>query len=396
MDAAGNAYITGGTASADFPIKNAFQKSLRTPCTLFGPCGNAFVTKLDAAGSGLIYSTYLGGSNTNLNQGPFFADQGVGIAVDSKGSAYVTGRNRSSDFPIKNAFQSKPAMIFVSKLEPAGDKLAYSTYIGGSSSDQANGIAVDANGSAYITGVTHSSDFPVKNPFQSKGKNPNGSAFVTKFDAAGTALVYSTYLSGSGGPLHPPEDQGNSIAVDGHGNAYVTGYAGSSDFPLKNAFQKTFQGDVCAFVTKFDAAGTALVYSTYLGGGGGPFTNQGNAIAVDMQGNAYIAGYTQSPLFPLKNAFQKTLNSYKHDGSCSGYYCGNAFVTKFATAGQVIYSSYLGGSFDDTATEIGVDTEGNAWLAGVATSHDFPTKDAIQPVYGGGPSDGFVTKISAK
>lgn len=385
VDVAGNAYITGATASPDFPTKNAFQNSIHTPCTQAGTCGNAFVTKLDAAGSELVYSTYLGGSTTELNPGAGFADQGLGIAVDSNRSAYVTGLNLSSDFPTKNAFQIKPGTVFVTKLEPAGNKLAYSTYLGGNGFpyDQPNGIAVDSGGNAYIAGVTSSSDFPTKNAFQKKLAGFSD-AFVTKFDAAGNALVYSTYLGGS------EPDGANGIALDAHGNAYVTGVTSSTDFPLNNAGQKRLAGSSDAFITKFDAAGNELVYSTYLGGDGGPFTTQGNGIAVDANGNAYVAGYTQSPEFPIKNAFQS-----QNKASCGS--CGNAFVTKLDAAGTaLVYSSYLGGMLDDTARAIGVDTFGNAWLTGRATSPDFPTKNPFQPAYGGGTSDAFVTKISAR
>jgi len=208
---------------------------------------------LAAAGSELVYSTYLGGS-TDFNLGST-GDAGFGIALDGGSNVYVTGYTDSSDFPTKNAFQrgigSTDGNAFVTKLDAAGTALVYSTYLGGSFRDQANGISVDTHDDAYITGRTQSPDFPAKNAFQGDLKSGGGNAFITKFDAAGTALVYSSYLGGSA-PY--PGDSGNGIAVDASGNAYVTGSTLSTDFPTKNAFQdklKSAKGN--AFVTKISA-----------------------------------------------------------------------------------------------------------------------------------------------
>jgi hypothetical protein len=382
-----NVYVTGFAGSTDFPTtSNGFQ-------TARPGLGNAFVTKFDAQGN-LVYSTYLGGSNSPSGQG----DQGFAIAVDAIGDAYVTGYTASTDFPTKNAFQktlkSLQQNAFVTRLDAAGNELVYSTYLGGSSfgGDQGNGIAVDADDNAYVTGFSFSADFPTKNAFQENLKGGRN-AFITKLDAAGCALLYSTYLGGSGG------DQGNAIAVDADHNAYVTGFTLSADFPTKNAFQNKLRGQCSdctnVFVTKFDMDGDSLVYSTYLGGTSMPdFAEAGNAIAVDAHGHAYVTGATNSIDFPTKNAFQRELKAQS----------GNAFVTKFDADGDsLIYSTYLGGSgtnipsgtcCGDRGMGIAVDAHGYAYVTGVSISTDFPTKDAFQDSLKGS-SDAFVTKLGA-
>ncbi len=313
VDTQGNADITGYTTSTNFPTKNPFQAT-------FGG-GDAFVTKLNAAGDALVYSTYIGGSGN---------DEGYGIAVDAQGNAYITGYTKSTNFPTKNPLQATfggNQDAFVTKLNAAGDALLYSTYLGGGGDDYGYGIAVDAQGSAYITGNTTSTNFPTKNPFQpTYGGNSGGGggfdgefdtirgdAFVTKLNAAGDALVYSTYLGGSG------DDGGVGIAVDTQGNAYITGYTTSTNFPTKNPLQATNGGGYYfgtdAFVTKLNATGDALLYSTYLGGSG---DEGGVGIAVDTQGNADITGYTESGNFPTKNPLQPTNGN------------GDAFIAKIS------------------------------------------------------------------
>src|SRR5439155_1437094 len=224
VDAAGNAYVTGLTDSTNFPTTaEAFQAAFG------GGGGDAFVTKLNPTGSALVYSTYLGGSGS---------DQGLGIAVDASGNAYVTGGTRSTDFPTTpGVFETTPSSVgdgFVTKLNPTGATLVYSTYLGGSGSDEGRSIAVDASGNAYVTGNTVSSNFPTTaGAFQTKiGSSGFFDAFVTKLNPTGAALVYSTYLGGSG------RDEGVGIAVDTAGNAYVTGVTVSSNFPTTaGAFQ---------------------------------------------------------------------------------------------------------------------------------------------------------------
>jgi hypothetical protein len=268
-----------------------------------------FVTKIGPAGSALVYSTYLCGTNGN--------SAGYGIAADSFGNAYVTGSAASTTFPTKNPIQGSNGGgtnvdAFVTKIDPTGSALVYSTYLGGSGGDVGYGIAVDGSGNAYVTGDTTSKNFPTVDALQSSLAGGNSSnAFVTKINAAGSALVYSTYLGG-GGP-----DIGYGIAVDSAGNAYVTGSTSSSNFPTTSPLQATYGGGTSdGFVTEINATGSAFVYSTYLGGDA---VDQANGIAVDGS-NAYVTGYTKSNNFPTASPQQ-------------GSYIGvvNAFVALIST-----------------------------------------------------------------
>jgi hypothetical protein len=243
----------------------------------------------------LSYSTYLGGTGL---------DNGSGIAVNSSGNAYVTGYTTSTDFPTTaGAFQTtSPAdyNAFVARLNATGTGLVYSTYLGGSGLDQSFAIAVNSSGEAYVTGETESTDFPTTpGAFQTTSRGGvGGDAFVSKLNATGTALVYSTYLGGSGSEV------GYGIAVDSSGDAYVTGYTDSSDFPITpGAFQTTSAGGPDVFVAKLNGSGTGLVYSTYLGGSG---NDQGFGIAVDSAGNAYVTGAASSTDFPRASAHSVT------------------------------------------------------------------------------------------
>ncbi len=376
VDSSGDAYVTGVTASTDFPTMNPFQAASAGG-------RDAFVTKLNGAGTALVYSTYLGGSGD---------EQGQGIAVDTASNAYVTGVTFSTDFPTVNALQSTCGSCsgglpdaFVIKFNPAGNALVYSTFLGGSAFEFGDGIAVDFSGNAYVTGQTLSTDFPTVNPIQAANAGA-GDAFVTKLNAAGSALVYSTYLGGSNTEIP------FGIAVDSSANTYVTGQTLSTDFPTVNAFQTANAGGV-AFVTKLNAAGSALVYSTYLGGS---LDDAARGIAVDSSGNAYVAGETNvsgratSDDFPTVNAIQATC------GGCSLGFT-DAFVTKLSAAGSaLVYSTYLGGSNDEIAFGIAVDSAGSAYVTGGTHSIDFPTANPLQETCPGcpGSSDAFVVKIS--
>ncbi len=233
----------------------------------------------------LVYSTYLGGSG---------GDDGIAIAVDRAGAAYITGMTGSVNFPTQSPYQNAYGGgqdVFVAKLAPAGDVLIYSTYLGGSGYDVGNSIAVDGAGSAYVTGITMSGNFPIRSPYLSS-LQAGSDAFVTKLAPAGNALVYSTYLGGTG------SDSGYGIAVDGAGSAYVAGETGSSDFPTQSPYQASIKSLSTAFVTKLVPAGNALAYSTFLGGTGG---DAAHAIAVDGAGSAYVTGMTHSPDFPSRS-----------------------------------------------------------------------------------------------
>ena len=386
IDSFGNAYVTGYTNSTDFPISHALQAQPGggscgvAPTTV--PCYDAFVAELDLSGSTLAYATYLGGSADDFGQG---------IAVDLAGNATVTGFTASPGFPTQGPLQSvfggTAFDAFVAKLAPSGASLVYSTLLGGSGEDFGSKVALDSTGAAYVTGYTNSVDFPVANAFQPSigggtcGAAPNTSpcfdAFVTKSRDDGTALAYSTYLGGSGG------DYGYGIAVDSSDHAYVTGLTTSTGFPVTpGALQATGGGtSVDAFVTKLDAEGSSAVYSTYLGGSG---AEAGRDVAVDPGGNAYVGGYTYGAGSPLTNPAQV---------ASGGFY--DAFLAKLNAAGSALaFSVYLGGSGNEKAHGLALDKWGNAYLAGETFSTDFPTTSGtLQPLYGGGAFDGFVTKL---
>jgi len=360
VDSADNAYVLGRTLSTDFPTQSPLDRT-------FNGGYDAFVAKLNATGSALVYSTYFGGSG---------GDEPSGIAVDSAGNAYVTGQTGSSNFPTVNALYDTlngVRDIFVAKLNAAGSTLVYSTYLGGSGWEYSYEIAVDSAGNAYVAGSTNSADFPMASPLDNT-LGGGSDATVTKLNATGSALVYSTYLGGSEG-----DAAYGGIAVDDAGNAYVTGYTQSNDFPTTNALYPTYGGGTDAFVTKLNTAGSALVYSTYLGGSN---SERGLDVIVDGAGSAYVTGYTFSSNFPTQSPLDSTL-----DGS------QDAFVAKLNAAGSVLlYSTYLGGNDGDIGEGIAVDS-GNAYVTGSTSSDNFPTQSPLDGTLDG-PSDAFVAKLN--
>lgn len=384
IDGAGNAYVAGTTQSADFPTTaGAFQTLGGGPLGTFANDG--FVAKLDPTGSALVYSTYLGGSDT----------EGInGIAVDAAGHAYVTGSTLSANFPTTaGAFQTGPASglppppvfqpsrydAFVTKLNPTGSALDYSTYFGGTREEVSVHIAVDALGNAYVTGTTRSENLPTTpGAFQRSGGGLTESAYVAKFTPTGAALGYATYLDGS------HHEFGAGIAVDAVGSAFVTGGTQSVDFPTTpGAVQPTIAGDADAFVTKLDPTGSTLVYSTYIGGS---FQDWGDAIALDSSGSAYVTGSTRSTDFPTRpGAWQPT--------SGGGFF--DTFVTKLDSTGSTFaYASYLGGSSADFPTGIAVDASARAYVTGFTSSGVFPTTAGAFQTTFGGDRDGFVARIT--
>jgi hypothetical protein len=326
----------------------------------------------------LLYGTFLGGSNW---------DEGYDIAVDASGAVYVTGMTVSADFPVTpgtfdttyNGGTMFGYDAFLAKLNVAGSALLdYATFLGGSGDEQGRAITVDGGGMAYVTGYTDSSDFPATLGALDTTHNGGYDVFVVKLSAAGSALVYATFLGGSGGDL------GHGIAVDGSGAAYVTGYTTSSDFPATlGALDTTHNGGYDAFVVKLSAAGSALVYATFLGGSGGDL---GHGIAVDGSGAAYVTGYTTSSDFPTTpGAFD-----ISHNGS------DDAFVAKLNVAGSDLdYATFLGGSGDEVGHSIAVDGSGAAYVTGETYSSDFPTTPgAFDTSFNGGYSDAFVARLS--
>ena len=337
----------------------------------------------------LRYSTYLGGQSRDL---------AGGIAVDSSGSAYVVGSTVSADFPVtSNAVQVKHGGqpnsgvgfigagdvfdVFVSKLSPDGSSLVYSTFLGGTGNDQGNAIAVDGAGNAVVAGDTGSPNFPLTTGAIQKGL-PSGvsqAGFVAKLKADGSDLIYSTYLSGSTGFAHI-----SAVALDTTGNAYLTGSTGAASFPTSpGAFQRTLAGGSDGFVTKLNTQGSAIVYSTFLGGklGDSPYT-----IAVDPAGNVYVAGSTSSSDFPVTSGAAQS----EPNGPIA------AFVTKLNAAGAaLVYSTYIGGSANgDSVSGIALDRDNSVLVTGSASSANFPTSTgAFQPTLAGGGSDAFVVRL---
>ena len=360
VDQAENIYVVGHTQSVNFPTSGPVQST-------YGGVRDAFVFKLSADGSQLLYSTYLGGNDEDY----------VGqIAVDAQGNASVVGTTYSRDFPTVNAFQATLGGgrdAFVAKLNADGSQLLYSTYLGGSDGDSALGVAVDASANVYVAGETSSANFPTVAAFQpTLAGLRNG--FVSKFDETGSNLVYSTYLGGTGADLAV------GIAVDDCGNAYITGNTSSSDFPTVKPLQPSLAGSIDAFLTRLNPDGTALFFSTYLGGSGQDF---GRAVAVDRDGNAYLTGWTLSRDFPTVMAVQPY-----HGGQ------NDAFVTKVYGDGSAIqFSTFLGGASSDSGNSIAVDADGNSYVVGYTGSDDFPNERAIQ-TYRAGSSDAFVAKLS--
>jgi hypothetical protein len=437
VDADGNAYVAGTTSSLNFPVAGEpFQG------TYAGGTSDAFVAKVNRAGDGLVYATYLGGSADETSNA---------LALDDSRQVYLTGFTASVDFPTKNPIQAThggpPIDAFVTKLAAGGDALVYSTYLGGAGLDVGNGItvdgagnahvsvrsgssnlpatpgafqtalagaedavvaklkadgsqylyltylggsgidigrriAVDRAGRAYVSGRTSSSNFPTTpGAVQTTFAGGPSDAFVTKLNAAGSALVYSTYLGGSG------DDEGSGIGLDRGGHAYTVGWTGSSDFPTtRHAFQTRHGGGVLdVFVTKLNVHGSRLVYSTFLGGSGSEMSFFG--LAVGRSGRAHVTGNTGSIDFPVARPL---------DGGGTLRGPADAFVTKLNENGsRLAFSTYLGGSNADGAQGIAVDRSGNVYVAGTTTSVDFPTTElAFQTTFGGPPNDVFVAKIS--
>ena len=427
-DAAGNVYVAGVTQSTDFPVTSGAAQS--TSNATAGR-GVAFVSKLDPSGTELIYSTYSGGTG---------GDTAYGVTVDSSGDAYVVGQTGSKNFPVTpGAFQTNfPGITaaFIAKLNPTGSALVYATYLGGNSTgflccDRASAVAIDSMGNTYVAG-TAIGGFPVTpGAVQTTiGSNLSSNAFVTKINPAGSALVYSTFLGGSGqvqfniGPAVFAGDGATALAVDNFGNAYVTGYAHSANFPVTaGAFQSrnkaaTTSGGASlipgynAFVTKINPSGSALVFSTYVGGSGVTIPNgaagseiifgdQANALSVDAIGNVYIAGFAYSADFPVTaGAFQTSLRAAQANQNIGtiGY---NAFLTKLNPAGTtLIYSTFVGGSGADRANGLATDGSGDAYITGGTTSLDFPvTPGALQTVnkaaVANNTSNAFITGLNA-
>ncbi|NOZ29074.1 MAG: DUF11 domain-containing protein [Chloroflexi bacterium] len=367
-------YVAGLTSSTDFPGTSGSAPGET----------DAFIAKFYSDGR-LAFATYLGGTTDGVPYGVGGADWVNDISL-SMGAVYVTGVTFSIDFPVKNAFQpgSVPgADAFITKLDSGSGALLYSTYLGGQGAESGEGVYADGN-AVYVTGYTNSVDFPITNgAFQGQygggtaAGSEYGDAFVTKLDTAksgASSLVYSTYLGGSG------DDVGTDIVVDAlDDTCYVTGWTESADYPIQGALQSALKGTTDAFVTKLNAAGTALIYSTYLGGSGG---ETGFGIVEDG-GKVYVAGGTGSADFPVTNAYQSSYGGH-----------GDGFITGINAAGTaLLYSTFLGGSDSDDIEALALN-DGKLYAVGSTSSQNFPTVQALYPTYGGGGSDAFVAELN--
>ncbi len=400
VDGAGNVYIAGVTTSTDLPTSRTGLQPAFAGLTTNGLTGDAFVAKFSPTGA-LLYLTYLGGSRD---------DAAGGIAVDSAGNAYVTGFTNSTNFPVSpNAAQASfhgyggnPLFnlgdAFITKINPSGNQILYSTYLGGSANEAASGIAIDSAGNAYITGSTLSTDLPVtpgafQPHYAGAGGQPTtdlgapffvaGDGFVAKLNPSGTQFLLVTYLGGS------LDDLPACIALDPAGNIVVGGMTISNNFPVTaNAFQPVYHGENTAqnpffyygdgFITKLNPAGTALVYSTYLGGTG---DDRVAALTTDSTGAVYATGPTSSPNFPItSNAYQRG-NAGPTLTQVAERVVGDAFLVKLDPTGStLLYGTYFGGRGDDAGNAIALDPTGAIYIAGQTTSTDFPaiTPDAFQ------------------
>ena len=403
VDTNGFVYVAGETLSAQLATPGAFQTNFQGGSLT----GDAFVAKLGNAGTNLIYLTYLGGSAD---------DAAFGLAVDGAGDAFVTGYTDSGNFPVTNALYKNisgtansvthyyPVDAFVAELNPGGSNLVYSTYLGGNGSDAGIGIAVDAAGGAYVTGLTYSTNFPTTNAlvFQLAGTtNPVMNhlagvvnAFVAKIGAGGSPLVYSTYFGGTN------SDQGNGIAVDAAGEACVTGFTDSTNFPtttngviqvLNNFATASFADD--AFVAKFAPSGTNLVYSTFLGGAN---DDEGYHIACDSAGSVFVTGYTDSTNFPNTATNVPGLSSFVATNASGIISATNAFLTKLNSSGAIVYSAIFGGYASDNGYGVAVDSRGEAFVVGASTSANFPTANVsgLLSATNSGGNDVFITAFN--
>lgn len=361
VSGAGTAYITGSTDSINYPVV--------TP-TIAAQIGgtDAFLTKLTAAGNGIVYSTYWGSTGF---------EEGTGVTVDPADNAYISGNTSAPNFPTQTPFQAALAGgmdAFMTKFSVAGNSIVYSTYLGGAGDDRAFDMAVADDAAVFVVGSTTSVTFPTTAVSAQPGLAGGRDGFLTHFSLAGNALLYSTFLGGSG------DDEIFSMAIDAPMNAYLTGRTNSSNFPTAAPSQPLYGGGVSdAFATKISPNGGARVYSTYLGGAG---DDRGEGIAIDGALNTFITGSTTSANFPILLPFQASLSGPS-----------DAFVTKLDPTGSArVYSTYLGGSGADAGMGVSVDLIGSAYVAGYTESLNFPTLAPFQSVFGG-VRDAFVSKL---
>jgi len=366
VDLSLSVYLAGDTASIDFPTENPYQSSR-------GGGQAAFLAKFASSGSALLYSTYLGGSGTS---------QGQGTAVDTSFRAIVVGETTSPNFPTLSPYQSSLSgapNLFVTRFSSVGSALEFSTYLGGSSGEAAGGVALGADGTITVAGATASIDFPTRSPYQAS-QNGAGDALIARLSSSGSSLVFSTYLGGAS------EDAATSLALpsNGGGDAVVAGVTISPDFPAWNSYQSTLNGPANVFLARLAAGGSALVFSTFLGGASD--TPVFCPLSLDAQGRSFVSGSTGSANFPTLHPYQSSRQGPNPD----------AFLTVFASGGSTLdYSTYLGGSGTDIGLALAIHPFGSVVVAGTTDAADFPTASAFQPTLAGG-EDAFISLFNAQ
>lgn len=374
VDAKGGLVLAGRTQSVDLPLAAAWQGRNRTGGPQ--PGGDGFIARLDPSGSELIWATYFGGQGD---------DAMTALALDMAGNVCVTGTTDSADLPVADAVQAARASgtsgrtAFVARFNEAGDKLLSSTYLGGGGSDEGRGLGLDGQGNIYVAGETTSPGFPMVAPFQ-PAMGGGKDVFLVKLDSNAAAILYSTFLGGGGA-----EELGG-LAVAADGSVVLAGSTQSVNFPLARPRQSGLRGRQDAFLVRFDPAGSALMFSTYLGGSG---DERASSVALDGAGRTYAAGWTTSPDFPLQDPWRRTFGG--------GTRWGDGFISCLAADGSaLVYSTFLGASGEDAARAVAVDSDGQAAVAGVTTSADFPVLNPVQGRPAGGPGfqDAFVVKMA--
>lgn len=380
IDPDGFSYANIETDSINFPTSAGAYDSTHNGIGFLD--NDIVIFKLNQNGSALVYATYIGGNSDEYAEG---------IDIDSDRYVYATGYTNSNNFPTTagaydTTFNGGFYDAFVFKLNQTGSVLSYSTYIGGggltssSGSDYGMGLEVDTNGRVFLTGVTRSSNFPTTAGAYDTTHSGAGNddAFVLKLNPSGTSLLYSTLIGGTS------TDRGYDIAIDAAGNAYVTGPTYSSDFPTNaGAYDTTHNGQFDAFVAKFNAAGSSLTYSTYIGGS---LYEYGYGITIDSSGHAYLTGLTRSADFPTTAGVYDTT----HNGN------SDAYVAKLNPSGStLIYSTYIGGSSEDRGYDIKIDALGNAYMTGHIESSDFPTTPGTYDSVLDGWCDGCLVKFDS-
>jgi hypothetical protein len=412
IDANGNAYVAGTTCAPDFQVTpDAFQTVGGLAANYSYFCKDVFVTKINSSATALLYSTYLGGSQVDVP---------MHLAIDSSGSAYVTGGTQSSDFPVTagaydTTFNNTGSCAshlfsgctdaFVTKLSADGSSLLYSTFLGGSNVDFGTAIALDSSNNAYVGGATNSTDLPVSSNAVQKSygggtcnAKPCFDGFLAKLSADGKSLIYLTYLGGN------DDDFILSVTVDSSGSAFVAGGTGSTNFPITaNAYQTHRAGttdQTDGFFTKLNSSASQLLYSTYLGGSD---TDYATSLEIDSAGNAYVVGATGSSDFPTTAGVFQSRYAGPSPSACSFTLlnygtaaCGDVFVSKLnpqkSGTASLVWSTYLGGSSDDAAFSVAVDSTSHVWLTGLADSTNFPT---TPDAYRSATSGGYLSELSA-